>query len=98
MKNWATGMAKRLGIPVCTIEYFVNSYQPNGTMDDRGVWYPDEDERAACCDAIAPPSRGAPWRLLAHCHGPRHVLSILSAMSVDEARVFVVENIFDPEV
>lgn len=46
---------------------------PHGKRDSQGRWYPAEDERLMCCNAVRGPSREWPYSLLTHCSTMSHV-------------------------
>jgi len=49
------------------------SVNPEGSFDNAGRWYPDEDERCSCCAGIREPSRSHPYSLMVHCRSKQHV-------------------------
>ena len=46
---------------------------PEGRVGNGGRWYPSDNERCDCCDAIRSPSRTWPWSLMQHCRTASHV-------------------------
>jgi len=53
------------------------SEHPEGTFDDAGRWYPDDDERCECCDYIRSPSRAYPYSLMVHCRTKKHIRHLI---------------------
>lgn len=45
---------------------------PEGSYDNAGRWYPSDNERCPCCDAIREPSRSSRYTLLDHCASLGH--------------------------
>ena len=49
---------------------------PQGRGDNGGRWYPSEEERQACCEAIRTPSRAYPWSYMTHCRTMPHIANL----------------------
>ncbi len=65
-------------------EYFGRKHRmfnPTGTFDKAGRWYPDESERRDCCRQVRSPSRRFPYSLMVHCRTIKHVANLFG---VDE--------------
>ena len=46
---------------------------PHGTFDQKGRWYPSNEERQSCCHHISGPTRSYPYSLMVHCRTVEHV-------------------------
>ena len=46
---------------------------PSGDFDAASRWFPDDDERQACCDLIRSPSRAYPHSVNKHCRSAEHI-------------------------
>lgn len=59
------------------VQIFKEGYRPSGQTDKGGRWYPDEDEKASCCEKVRYPSRSFPWSLWKHCHTAKHIRTLI---------------------
>jgi hypothetical protein len=59
---------------------------PDGEFDDSNRWYPDENERAACCSSIREPSAKYPYSLLTHCRSAGHIAQLCNIASTAEIK------------
>lgn len=56
---------------------------PSGSFDKGGRWYPDDSERAECCDSIRCPSRSHPYSYMVHCRTAKHVSILYNIQQKD---------------
>lgn len=79
---------------VATIEAALNTWtrrnhgpeRPDGrSSNTANRWYPTDQERRPCCNAIRSPSRAWPWSLYRHCHSVQHIAN-LHGVSATELR------------
>ena len=56
---------------------------PEGTFDNAGRWYPDDDERQECCDSVRGPSRSYPYSYMTHCRTAAHVAAVCGVELVE---------------
>ena len=49
---------------------------PSGYFDDKGRWYPSDEETQPCCEDIRTPTRRFPYSLMVHCRTLRHVAQL----------------------
>lgn len=52
---------------------------PSGYKDNGGRWYPEDSEKARCCNSIRNPSRAWPWTLFKHCFSLHHIVTMYGA-------------------
>lgn len=69
---------------------------PDGSFDNGGRWYPDEDERCHCCSGIRSPSRAFPYSLMSHCRSKKHVKNLVDKQWEDlEQRHILIKRVKD---
>lgn len=54
---------------------------PDGTFDNAKRWYPDDNEKASCCESIRKPSRNHPYSLMVHCRSKQHIKTVMASRS-----------------
>lgn len=60
---------------------------PEGEFDSASRWYPSDQERQDCCDAIRSPSRRYPHSLNKHCRSLEHVSRLYSLTDRQKAQL-----------
>ena len=49
---------------------------PSGSFDKQGRWYPSDNEKRSCCNAIRSPSTSFPYSLMNHCRTKKHIAEL----------------------